>query len=136
MQRVIAPGSTISVLGGGQPGRMFAIAARRMGYRVHTLSPDEDTPAGQVADVETRAANDDLDAVRSFAARVGAVTFNHEDIRPGAFHRVRLHLYRKCEARPGRKTRHRTALASAVNEAGKSVPAARAALLDGRAERA
>ena len=46
----ILPGSTVGVLGSGQLGRMFAIAARRMGYRVHTYSPDNDTPTGQVAD--------------------------------------------------------------------------------------
>ncbi len=42
----ILPCATVGVLGGGQLGRMFAMAARRMGYRVHTLSPDSDTPAG------------------------------------------------------------------------------------------
>jgi len=80
MRRILPPGSTIGVLGSGQLGRMFAIAARRMGYRVHTLSPDEDTPTGQVADVEVRAAYDDLDAVRAFASRVDAVTFEFENI--------------------------------------------------------
>ena len=58
------PGSTVGVLGSGQLGRMFAIAVRRMGYRVHTFSPDYDTPTGQVADLEIQAAYDDLDAVR------------------------------------------------------------------------
>ena len=52
MTQAILPGATIGVLGSGQLGRMFAIAARRMGYRVHTLSPDDDTPTGQVADRE------------------------------------------------------------------------------------
>ncbi|HZN66794.1 MAG TPA: hypothetical protein VFB66_16000, partial [Tepidisphaeraceae bacterium] len=47
----ILPGAAVGVLGSGQLGRMFAIAARQMGYRVHTLSPDTDTPTGQVADV-------------------------------------------------------------------------------------
>jgi 5-(carboxyamino)imidazole ribonucleotide synthase len=59
---------------------MFAIAARRMGYRVHTLSPDEDTPTGQVADVEVQAAYEDLDAVRQFAAGVSVVTFEFENV--------------------------------------------------------
>ena len=49
---MIAPGAVLGVLGSGQLGRMFTIAARRMGYRVHTYSPDSDTPTGQVADVE------------------------------------------------------------------------------------
>lgn len=80
MKRVLPPGSVIGVLGSGQLGRMFAIAARRMGYRVHTLSPDEDTPTGQVSDVEIRASYDDLDAVRAFASRAGVVTFEFENI--------------------------------------------------------
>jgi 5-(carboxyamino)imidazole ribonucleotide synthase len=76
----ILPGSAIGVLGSGQLGRMFAIAARRMGYRVHTLSPDSDTPTGQVADVEINASYDDLDAVRKFARGVSAVTFEFENV--------------------------------------------------------
>jgi 5-(carboxyamino)imidazole ribonucleotide synthase len=76
----ILPGATIGVLGGGQLGRMFAIAARRMGYRVHTLSPGDDTPTGQVADLEVNAAYDDLDAVRAFAGRVDVVTFEFENV--------------------------------------------------------
>jgi 5-(carboxyamino)imidazole ribonucleotide synthase len=59
---------------------MFAIAARRMGYRVHTLSPDEDTPTGQVADLEIKAPYEDLDAVRKFASAVSAVTFEFENV--------------------------------------------------------
>jgi 5-(carboxyamino)imidazole ribonucleotide synthase len=76
----ILPGATIGVLGSGQLGRMFAIAARRMGYRVHTLSPDSDTPTGQVADHEVEASYDDLDAVREFARRVEVITFEFENI--------------------------------------------------------
>src|SRR5438309_6523385 len=59
---------------------MFAIAARRMGYRVHTFSPDEDTPTGQVADVEITAAYEDLDAVCRFAQDVSVVTFEFENV--------------------------------------------------------
>ncbi len=68
------------MLGSGQLGRMFAIAARQMGYRVATLSPDDDTPTGQVADVEINAAYDDLDAVRAFARSVSVVTFEFENV--------------------------------------------------------
>src|ERR1700722_11402711 len=74
------PGATIGVLGSGQLGRMFAIAARRMGYRVHTLSPEFDTPTGQISDVEINAPYDDLDAVRDFARNVAAVTFEFENV--------------------------------------------------------
>lgn len=80
----ILPGSTVGVLGSGQLGRMFAIAARRMGYRVHTLSPDDDTPTGQVADREVQAAYEDLDAVRDFARHVDVVTFEFENVSAAA----------------------------------------------------
>jgi len=59
---------------------MFAIEARKMGYRVHTFSPDSDTPTGQIADVETSAPYDDLDQVRSFAKSVDVVTFEFENV--------------------------------------------------------
>jgi 5-(carboxyamino)imidazole ribonucleotide synthase len=80
----ILPGSIVGVLGSGQLGRMFAIAARRMGYRVHTLSPDIDTPTGQVADREVTASYDDLDAVRYFARSVSVVTFEFENVPAAA----------------------------------------------------
>jgi len=76
----VLPGATVGVLGSGQLGRMFAIAARRMGYRVHTFSPDADTPTGQVADLEVIAPYDDLDAVRRFASNVSVVTFEFENV--------------------------------------------------------
>ncbi|MCC6392293.1 MAG: 5-(carboxyamino)imidazole ribonucleotide synthase [Bryobacterales bacterium] len=76
----ILPGAAIGVLGSGQLGRMFALAARRMGYRVHTFSPDSDTPTGQISDVEVTASYDDLDAVRSFASNVQVVTFEFENV--------------------------------------------------------
>lgn len=80
MTQTILPGSVIGVLGSGQLGRMFAIAARRMGYRVHVLSPDDDTPTGQVADAEIRTSYDDLEGVGKFARSVAAVTFEFENV--------------------------------------------------------
>ena len=80
MTRVIAPGAALGVLGGGQLGRMFAIAARRMGYRVHAFSPDDDSPTGQVADLEVTASYEDLDALRTFARGVDVVTFEFENV--------------------------------------------------------
>jgi 5-(carboxyamino)imidazole ribonucleotide synthase len=76
----ILPSSTIGVLGSGQLGRMFAIAARRMGYRVHTFSPLEDTPTGQVSDYEITASYDDLEQVKNFARNVSVVTFEFENV--------------------------------------------------------
>ena len=59
---------------------MFAMSARRLGYRVHTLSPERDTPTGQIADVEIDAPYEDLDAVRAFARGVDVVTFEFENV--------------------------------------------------------
>jgi 5-(carboxyamino)imidazole ribonucleotide synthase len=83
---IIAPGATLGVLGSGQLGRMFTIAARRMGYRVHTFSPDQDTPTGQVADLEVTAPYEDLDALRAFAKDVAVVTFEFENVPSEAVH--------------------------------------------------
>lgn len=80
MSGPILPGATLGVLGSGQLGRMFAIAARRMGYRVHTFSPESDTPTGQVADHEVQAEYDDLDAVEKFSKNVSVVTFEFENV--------------------------------------------------------
>lgn len=80
MSKTVLPGSTIGVFGSGQLGRMFAIEARKMGYRVHTFSPDVDTPTGQIADVETSVDYSDLDQVRAFAKAVDVVTFEFENV--------------------------------------------------------
>jgi 5-(carboxyamino)imidazole ribonucleotide synthase len=80
MTGIILPGATIGILGSGQLGRMLALIARRMGYRVVTFSPDMDTPTGQVADREIAAPYDDLDAIRAFAASVDIVTLEFENI--------------------------------------------------------
>jgi 5-(carboxyamino)imidazole ribonucleotide synthase len=74
------PNSTIGIFGSGQLGRMFAIEARKMGYRVHTFSPAKDTPTGQIADVEISAPYEDIDAVREFAKAVDVVTFEFENV--------------------------------------------------------
>jgi 5-(carboxyamino)imidazole ribonucleotide synthase len=78
--RTILPGETLGVFGGGQLGRMFALAARRMGYRVHVFTPEHDSPAGQVADAVTNASYDDDTAVARFAQSVRAATFEFENV--------------------------------------------------------
>jgi 5-(carboxyamino)imidazole ribonucleotide synthase len=80
MSGLLAPGSRIGLMGGGQLGRMFILAARSMGYRVSVFVPEDDSPAGQVADEVT--ARDYLDekAVRAFARSVDVLTFEFENI--------------------------------------------------------
>ena len=89
--KIIGPGAALGVLGSGQLGRMFCIAARRMGYRVHTFSPDDDSPTGQVADVEVTASYSDLDALSAFAARVEVVTFEFENVPIEALDAIEMH---------------------------------------------
>ena len=80
MIKPILPGATLGILGSGQLGRMFALSARSLGYRVQTFSPETDTPTGQVADREWVADYTDLDAVRAFARAVEVVTFEFENV--------------------------------------------------------
>ncbi len=77
---VIKPESTIGLLGGGQLGRMFALAARRMGCRVHTFEPKPDSPAGQISDREFNAEYEDFAELDRFAETVDVVTFEFENI--------------------------------------------------------
>jgi 5-(carboxyamino)imidazole ribonucleotide synthase len=103
----ILPGSTIGVLGGGQLGRMFAMAARRLGYRVHTLAPDDDTPTGQIADVEINASYDDLDAVTRFAQNVDVVTFEFENVSAAAAAAAEAHAIVRPNGRSLEIAQHR-----------------------------
>lgn len=80
MSRTILPGATLGMLGSGQLGRMFAVAAKRLGYRVHVFSPDKDSPTGQIADLEVQANYDDLDAVAAFAQDVDVVSYEFENV--------------------------------------------------------
>lgn len=74
------PEITIGILGGGQLGRMMAIAARYMGYRIAVLDPTEDCPAAQVSDIHIKAAYDDMDAIRELAAASDVVTYEFENV--------------------------------------------------------
>ncbi|MCC7274339.1 MAG: 5-(carboxyamino)imidazole ribonucleotide synthase [Alphaproteobacteria bacterium] len=76
----IEPGATIGILGGGQLGRMLALAAAGLGYRAHVFTPEEDSPAAQVSAAATVADYGDLDALARFAAAVDVVTFEFENV--------------------------------------------------------
>ncbi|MBC7519648.1 MAG: 5-(carboxyamino)imidazole ribonucleotide synthase [Sandarakinorhabdus sp.] len=81
---MIEPGATIGILGGGQLGRMLALAAASMGYRVHVLAPEAELPAGDVAAEATRADYADRAALDRFAAAVDVVTFEFENVDTAA----------------------------------------------------
>ena len=77
---MIAPGETIGILGGGQLGRMIAMAAAQLGYRCHVYAPEADAIAAEVCARFTHAAWDDAEAMAAFAADCAAVTYEFENI--------------------------------------------------------
>jgi 5-(carboxyamino)imidazole ribonucleotide synthase len=76
----LPPGSTIGILGGGQLGRMSALAAAKLGYRCHVYAPEAESPGMQVAAARTIAAYEDTAALAAFAAAVDVVTFEFENV--------------------------------------------------------
>ena len=78
--KIILPGSTIGILGGGQLGRMTAIEGRKMGYRIICLDPTPDCPCGQVADDQIVAALDDVAAAIRLAERSDVLIYEFENI--------------------------------------------------------
>ena len=76
----LSPGATIGILGGGQLGRMLAMAAAQLGFRSHIYCPDAKFPADQVTDLVTRASYDDEDSLDWFAGEVDVVTYEFENI--------------------------------------------------------
>ena len=126
MTAPILPGATLGVLGSGQLGRMFAMAARRLGYRVHVFSPDDDTPTGQVADVEYRAAYDDLDQLSQFAKGVSVVTFEFENVPSLATAQVEKYVPVRPAGRVLEVTQHRVREKSFLAEHGIPVSTFRA----------
>jgi 5-(carboxyamino)imidazole ribonucleotide synthase len=95
--RALPPGSTIGILGGGQLGRMLALAAARLGLKCHIFSPDPESPAFNVAAARTWAAYEDEDALDAFARAVDVVTYEFENVDVKAAER----LARQVHVRPG-----------------------------------
>jgi 5-(carboxyamino)imidazole ribonucleotide synthase len=85
---VLAPGATIGILGGGQLGRMTALAAAELGYRSHVFATEPDSPAEQVCGAATVADYTDNEALMRFAAAVDVATFEFENIPAEAVRRV------------------------------------------------
>jgi len=81
----LPPGATIGILGGGQLGRMLAMAAARLGYRTHVFSPEPDPPAGQVATATTIAGFNDVEALARFGRCIDVATFEFENVALDAF---------------------------------------------------
>ena len=77
---MLPPGSTIGILGGGQLGRMLAVAAAQLGYRVHIYAPDATSVAAEVTAHHSQAAWDDEPRLAAFAATCDVVTYEFENV--------------------------------------------------------
>lgn len=128
MSRAILPGATLGILGGGQLGRMLAMVARRMGYRIHVMTTEEDAPASQIADATVLGPLEDPDLVARFASQVDVVTLEFENIP----HETATAIDRHAPVRPGghvlHTTQHRLREKTFLRDAG--VPTARFAAVD------
>jgi 5-(carboxyamino)imidazole ribonucleotide synthase len=93
----ILPGATLGILGGGQLGRMFTLAARTMGYKVMVLDPDFASPAGQMADVHLQADYTDHGALKQLGAACAAVTTEFENVPAASL----IELANHCRVSPG-----------------------------------
>jgi 5-(carboxyamino)imidazole ribonucleotide synthase len=93
----ILPGATLGILGGGQLGRMFTVAARTMGYKVVVLDPDAASPAGQMADVHVQAGYDDHAALKHLGEACAAVTTEFENVPAASL----IELAKHCRVTPG-----------------------------------
>ncbi|KZZ84183.1 5-(carboxyamino)imidazole ribonucleotide synthase [Bacillus sp. SJS] len=80
LYKQILPGQTIGIIGGGQLGRMMALDAKNMGYRIAVLDPAADSPCGQAADIEITAAYSDIDAIKQLASVSDVITYEFENI--------------------------------------------------------
>src|SRR5258708_1570594 len=78
--KVVPPGGTVGIIGGGQLGRMLSLAAARLGIKSHVFAPEADSPAFQVAAARTIAQYDDTSALTNFAQAVDVVTYEFENI--------------------------------------------------------
>src|SRR5690606_15388809 len=77
--KTILPGQTIGIIGGGQLGRMMALAAKANGFRIAVLDPSEDSPCGQVADIRILGEYGDLDSIKELAKVSDVVTYEFEN---------------------------------------------------------
>ncbi|MGF7536226.1 5-(carboxyamino)imidazole ribonucleotide synthase [Bacillus mexicanus] len=91
--QIIYPGAVIGIIGGGQLGKMMAVSAKQMGYKVAVVDPVKDSPCGQVADVEITAHYNDREAIRKLADISDIITYEFENIDYDALYWLKDHAY-------------------------------------------
>ncbi|MED4402031.1 5-(carboxyamino)imidazole ribonucleotide synthase [Metabacillus fastidiosus] len=115
---VILPGSTIGIIGGGQLGRMMAIEARHMGYKIAVLDPTPNCPCGQIADIEITAPYNDLEAIKQLAKVSDVITYEFENIDYEALKWLEENAYLPQKSKLLLLTQDRETEKAAIREAG------------------
>lgn len=118
MSKLILPPSTIGIIGGGQLGRMMAIAAKQMGYKIAVLEPAINGPLAQVADIEINAAYDDESSLLSLYEKSDVVTYEFENISSEMIKQLESKGYLPQGERPLAITQHRFLEKTAINNCG------------------
>ena len=118
LESPLNPGSTIGIIGGGQLGRMLAIAARQMDYKTVVLDPDSNCPAGQVADRVIRSEYSDIKASSELAALADVVTYEFENVDADSVSSAEKHKLVRPSSTVLRTTQNRLHEKKALLEAG------------------
>ncbi|MFL0506471.1 5-(carboxyamino)imidazole ribonucleotide synthase [Ureibacillus sp. 179-F W5.1 NHS] len=118
MTKIIYPGQTIGIIGGGQLGRMMALSAKEAGYKIAVLEPSIDSPCGQIADVRIVAPYDDEAALEELAEVSDVITYEFENIDYEGLKRLTEIAYVPQGAELVRITQNRITEKSAIVEAG------------------
>ncbi|QOQ55679.1 5-(carboxyamino)imidazole ribonucleotide synthase [Bacillus amyloliquefaciens] len=92
-KKTIFPGAVIGIIGGGQLGKMMAVAAKQMGYKVAVVDPVKDSPCGQIADIEIIAQYNDREAIQKLAGVSDIITYEFENIDYEALNWLKEHAY-------------------------------------------
>ncbi|MFE1630913.1 5-(carboxyamino)imidazole ribonucleotide synthase [Brevibacillus reuszeri] len=116
--KLIKPGSTIGILGGGQLGRMIALAGRAMGYRFVTMDPTEDAPCAQTADRQIIASYDDVEAAMQLASLSDVISYEFENVDAQVAEVLESQAYVPQGSRLLRITQNRIREKTAIREIG------------------
>ncbi|UPM54599.1 5-(carboxyamino)imidazole ribonucleotide synthase [Gottfriedia acidiceleris] len=116
--KVILPGQTIGIIGGGQLGRMMALSAREMGYKIAVLDPTPNSPCGQVSDIEITAEYSNLEAIKQLANVSDVITYEFENIDVNALEYLDEHSYLPQGSELLKLTRNRLTEKTAIQNLG------------------
>jgi len=129
---MILPPAMLGMLGGGQLGRFFVIAAHEMGYKVTVLDPDQNSPAGKIADVHIFAKYDDADALAKMAATCQAITTEFENVPASTLKTLAQYVPVRPSAEAVGIAQHRVSEKNFLKEAG--LPVAPYAVIDAESD--